>query len=231
MKKGSHHSRKTREKLSKLGKGKTHSEKTKKKLSELGKGRTHSKETKRKMSSSRMGMKLSKETRKKLSLYRTGKKLSEETKKKMTHQGMKGKHHSEITKRKISLSHKGKKVKLSEETRKKRSLAFTGEKNPNWKGGITPQTLLERTSNKYLLWRDAVFRKDNFTCQKTGIKGGFEAHHINNFSSFPELRFNVNNGITLSIEAHIEFHKLYGKTNNTKEQLEAFLGRQLNTAI
>ena len=31
------------------------------------------------------------------------------------------------------------------------------------------------------------------------------------------------NGITLSKKAHKEFHAKYGKTNNTKEQLQEFL--------
>jgi hypothetical protein len=48
-------------------------------------------------------------------------------------------------------------------------------------------------------------------------------HHINNFADYPELRFALNNVITLSKKAHEEFHKMYGKQNNTKEQLLEFL--------
>ena len=59
---------------------------------------------------------------------------------------------------------------------------------------------------------------------KSGIKGGnLQAHHINNFSDFPELRTSIENGITLSNKAHIEFHKKYGKKNNTEKQLLEFL--------
>jgi len=49
------------------------------------------------------------------------------------------------------------------------------------------------------------------------------AHHINNFAEFSELRFAIDNGITLSEKAHIEFHKKYGFKNNTKEQLYEFI--------
>jgi hypothetical protein len=102
-----------------------------------------------------------------------------------------------------------------------------GEKHPNWKGGIAPLRNKIRGSIEYHLWSKAVFLRDNFTCQKYGIRGGkLSAHHINNFSSFPELRFAIDNGITFSKKAHDEFHKKYGKNNNTKEQIEEFLSNE-----
>ena len=99
-----------------------------------------------------------------------------------------------------------------------------GEKSGNWKGGITPENVKIRQSIEYHLWRKVVFVRDNFICQKYGIKGGkLVAHHINNFADFPELRFAIDNGITFSEKAHKEFHKKYGIKNNTEEQLEEFL--------
>ena len=81
-----------------------------------------------------------------------------------------------------------------------------------------------RKSIEYRLWREAVFARDNWTCQKTKIKGEkLHPHHILNFSDYPELRFAIDNGITLSEEAHKEFHKRYGFKNNTKKQLNDFL--------
>lgn len=99
-----------------------------------------------------------------------------------------------------------------------------GEKSPMWKGGVTPENKRLRGTSQFHTWREAVFARDNWTCQKTKIKGGrLHPHHIQNFCEYPELRFDVNNGITLSEKAHREFHKKYGKTGNNREQLMEFL--------
>lgn len=110
---------------------------------------------------------------------------------------------------------------------RKRRDALRGEKSHFWKGGIggiTPENHRIREGIEYRLWREAIFARDNWTCQKTGIKGGkLVVHHIQNFAQFPELRFAIDNGITLSKEAHREFHKKYGNKNNTAKQIEEFI--------
>ena len=106
----------------------------------------------------------------------------------------------------------------------KERLNMKGKNNPNYKGGITPVNQKIRDSIETRLWREAVFARDNWTCQKYGTREGkLIAHHILNFAEYPELRFAIDNGIILSRKAHIEFHKIYGVRNNTKEQLEEFL--------
>ena len=100
----------------------------------------------------------------------------------------------------------------------------TGEKHPRWKGGITPQNVKIKTSIEYRLWREVVFARDNWTCQKCKKKGGrLNPHHIENFSEFPELRFAIDNGITFCEKCHKLFHKIYGRINNNKKQIEEFL--------
>jgi hypothetical protein len=90
-----------------------------------------------------------------------------------------------------------------------------GEKSPFWKGGITKLNKLERARGEYREWRNDVFARDNYTCQKCGIKSGkglvvyLHAHHIKEFALHPELRFSVSNGITLCKNCHLleHFHK------------------------
>ncbi len=114
----------------------------------------------------------------------------------------------------------GKHWRQTEKTLAKRR----GSLNPAWKGGITPLNAKLRNSLEFKLWREAVFARDNWTCQKYGTRGGkLHPHHIQNFAQYPELRFAIDNGITFSEKAHREFHKKYGKKNNTKGQLLDFL--------
>lgn len=113
-----------------------------------------------------------------------------------------------------------------EDVREKISKATSGEKNHSWNKNreevLTKGKI--RTSSNYRAWRKACLERDNFTCQKTGINGGdLVIHHLNNFSEFPELIFSIDNGITLNEKVHIEFHKMYGFKNNTKEQMNEFL--------
>ena len=134
----------------------------------------------------------------------------------------KGVPHSEETKKKIGKKNSGK--VRNETTRKKMSKAHKGANSHLWKGGITPENKKIRMSIEYRLWREAVFARDNWTCQKYKTRGvKLHPHHIKNFSKYPELRFAIDNGTTLSEKAHKEFHKKYGIKNNTEEQIKQFL--------
>ena len=83
----------------------------------------------------------------------------------------------------------------------------------NWKGGITTEAKLQRHSKEYILWRKAVFERDEYTCQSCGAKNGngktivLHADHIRLFSEFPELRTSIANGRTLCRECHYKRHK------------------------
>lgn len=118
---------------------------------------------------------------------------------------------------------------LTLETRKRMSESKKGEKSYQWQGGITPENRKIRNSFEMRLWKKACFERDNFTCQRCAESksGSLNAHHVNNFSSFPELRTSIQNGITLCKLCHQSFHKEYGHKNNTKLQLEEFLNKNI----
>ena len=107
---------------------------------------------------------------------------------------------------------------------KKGKPGLKGDKHWNWQGGITPENVKVRMSLNYKMWHKSCLERDRFTCQISGQSGGkLVVHHINNFADFPELRFAIDYGITMTKKLHILFHHIYGKKNNTYEQLEEFI--------
>jgi hypothetical protein len=83
-----------------------------------------------------------------------------------------------------------------------------GENHWNWNGGSSSKNTLIRMSSEYRQWRNEVFERDNYTCQKCGIRSGcgievkLNADHVKPFSTHPGLRFEVGNGITLCVDCH-----------------------------
>lgn len=97
----------------------------------------------------------------------------------------------------------------SDESRKKMSASHiglnAGENHPNWKGGLTDINTTIRRSWASKVWRKTVMELDDYTCAFCKIRGGnLEVHHIKRFSEYPELRFDITNGITLCKDCHDE---------------------------
>src|SRR5262245_1875910 len=66
---------------------------------------------------------------------------------------------------------------------------LSGAKNPRWKGGKTALAHLLRSTPEYRAWRDAIFTRDDYTCQKCGLRAAvgtgrisLNADHIQPFS-------------------------------------------------
>jgi transposase-like protein len=96
-------------------------------------------------------------------------------------------------------------------TRRKLRLANLGPKRWNWKGGITPDRVRLRISLDMKLAREACFKRDDYTCRDCGQRGGkLNAHHIYPFQSYPDLKFEVSNLLTLCKTCHDGFHKAAG---------------------
>lgn len=112
---------------------------------------------------------------------------------------------SEETRKKISLAHKGKPETL--QTRLNISLGRRGNKTNLWKGGVTPINKLLRSSSAFKIWREQIFKRDDYICQECKQKGNYlHPHHIKSFVDYPELKFDIDNGITLCADCHQKKH-------------------------
>lgn len=112
-----------------------------------------------------------------------------------------------------------------------------GENNYFWKGGINGENDTLRHRREYKIWRTDVYERDDYICQCCGVRGGkLNAHHINQFSDYPELRYNIDNGITLCENCHDSskegsFHNIYGTHNTTSSQLREYILNKSNKDI
>lgn len=120
------------------------------------------------------------------------------------------------------------------------------EKHWNWRGGITELRPTLMATAKYKQWRKAVFRRDNYTCQICGKKGGnLEADHkkqfvlilIENNIRTTEDALNckelweISNGRTLCQKCHRKTFIFFGNqfTANRKNGVNSVKPRTGNT--
>ncbi len=181
-----------------------------------------SEETKRRISVANLGKKRNNAFRLRLSEVNKGKVLSEETKKKMSQARQRewdekkrtpvllvkyAKEHLKGSKfsveRRREMSEYQKSHPIPKPWKNKKLPNRSGVNHHNWKGGITPIHKKIRNSLEIKLWRESVFKRDDFTCQICGARGVYlQADHIKPFAFFPELRFELSNGRTLCKFCH-----------------------------
>ena len=107
-------------------------------------------------------------------------------------------------------------------------MIFSGTKNPSYNKELTDlERTIGRKYEEYYKWRLEVYRRDNFTCQicQSNSKG-INAHHIESYKTNKEKRTDIDNGITLCVPCHKEFHKIYTRFNNNLGQLIEFKNKK-----
>lgn len=105
--------------------------------------------------------------------------------------------------------------------------SISGSNNPRYNHTVSDeQRETDRRSTKNKTWRQQVIKRDNCTCQCCGVTikdSKIVAHHIFSYINNPDIRHDPDNGITLCVGCHINFHKKYLNGNNTKQQLDDFM--------
>ncbi|MGM0836046.1 MAG: HNH endonuclease [Bacillota bacterium] len=104
-----------------------------------------------------------------------------------------------------------------------------GENNWRWDSNLSDQ---ERESNKSRAsfpeqkqWKLAVYKRDGFSCRSCGSSESntLRAHHLDSYNWCTEKRTDVNNGVTLCEDCHVDFHGKYGYGDNTRGQYEEWI--------
>jgi hypothetical protein len=128
--------------------------------------------------------------------YWLGKKRSPETIEKFRLAKL-GTHRTEETKKKISETNK----RIG-----KRPLVGKKENHPRWIKDRSKLQIREKKhlDTKYRYWMFQVKTRDKWKCRisNSDCGGRLESHHILNWIEYPELRYEINNGITLCHAHH-----------------------------
>lgn len=85
----------------------------------------------------------------------------------------------------------------------KHGLRYTGEDHPLY----NPNSRRKASRGKQGAWARAVFSRDKNTCQHCGATEiQLHAHHVKSFADYPDLRWDVDNGLTLCWKCHLMIH-------------------------
>jgi len=113
---------------------------------------------------------------------------------------------------------------LRSENMKRIGVHLRDHEHGNWKGGISSERQKLMAQKIYKDWKLSVFKRDNFTCLKCGLKdNNLNTHHLANYEDNKEQALDLENGVTLCGECHRAFHAEYGRKNNTKDQFDKFM--------
>lgn len=134
---------------------------------------------------------------------------------------------SRATRDKIRKAHLGKAA--SPEVREKlrqihlaRAPLMSGELNWNWNGGSSKAYKRGYKASAYRTWRGGVFVRDDYTCQGCKQRGGYlTAHHIKSFAHYPDLRYDISNGLTLCEPCHIQTDNYGGRGKRKPDRILA----------
>lgn len=86
------------------------------------------------------------------------------------------------------------------------------------------EIVIDRNRTASKVWRKKVYERDHWTCVACGKSGGdLNAHHLEAYDTNPELRFSLENGVTLCPLCHTRFHQAYGFGGNTAIQFQEWI--------
>lgn len=102
-----------------------------------------------------------------------------------------------------------------------------GENSYKWNPNLTDEDRRKerhKSTEGYYEFLSIVKKRDNYKCIKCGSNINLNVHHLNGYNWDKNNRTNPNNAVTLCEDCHGDFHSIYGRGENTKEQFEEWFG-------
>lgn len=116
--------------------------------------------------------------------------------------------------------------KHTDEAKRKIGVALKGEKSYMWIKDREKVKKFENQHNdpEYKQWKRAVKNRDEEKCKigNENCGGKIEVHHILSWKEYPELRYEINNGITLC-------HAHHPKRREDEKQLSPYFQELIKT--
>lgn len=93
-----------------------------------------------------------------------------------------------------------------------------GEEHPRY----NPNARHRQPAGKHRRWAEAVVNRDGARCQECGVQNvQLHAHHIKPYRNFPDLRWDVSNGVTLCHRCHWRKHSASNANGMNSGELAA----------
>ena len=110
------------------------------------------------------------------------------------------------------------------------SVFCSGCNNIHWNPYLTQEERENgRNYPEYMEFVKRISSRDNGVCYCCGEKRkNTEVHHLNGYNWCVEGRTDDTNAVTLCPNCHANFHLIYGKGSNTREQFEEWIGFAIN---
>lgn len=163
------------------------------------------------LSKSLKGHLVSGETRRKISIKNKGKKRTEEFKEndRLTHLREKNSMFGKFGKKHPTFGKHWKWTEESKETLRKNHADISGEKHPNWKGGISFE---KYTIDWTVTLRRSIRERDHYICQLCSTLQGDKAHSVHHID-YDKKNCDPKNLITLCIKcsSKVNFNREYWK--------------------
>lgn len=106
--------------------------------------------------------------------------------------------------------------------RARQGLVKRGTEHPRWRADLTEEDRDRRRDNRHKEWSRDVLERDGYRCAICSARGTLHAHHLYGYKAYPELRYELSNGVALCGTCHREFHKAMGYGRSKDADLFTF---------